>query len=785
MSMILLGISAVSAENTTHSITDTPTVSTSTADMSKTVSTKTVAENTEVSENTYTNHAKTNEVTHSTTQKEVTQKSIKTAQDLSSTNKSLKGTIPTRMSVTNKITTYNTKVQLTATVVNNKTNEYVTEGNVTFKINNSPIATSKITNGKAHCTYNPINLTPKKYTITAIYSGTHVFKNSSATGTLTVTKKNSNMVLSDKVISYGNKVQLVATITDKNTKSYVSNGKVAFKVNDKTVGYGSVSNGKAYYTYDSSKLSAKSYKLSAVFGETSQYLSSKDNALLTVNKRNSTIVVSDKVISYGNKVQLVATITDKNTKSYVSNGKVAFKVNDKTVGYGSVSNGKAYYTYDSSKLSAKSYKLSAVFGETSQYLSSKDNALLTINKLNSTISLADKSVLAGNKIQLVATITNKNNNAYISNGKVAFKVNGKTIGYGSVSSGKAYYTYNTAELDTGKYKLTATYGGNNIYSSSTATTKTLTVLKNTFTYTQIRNAAISVRNQFESNKIVSTVTVGSTTMGLQDFLPLMIHMAKNVYQGKSSTPVEYKHYAPISKQTDSMKSVVLSDSQVLNIGNQVLNYYQSNSKAPEYITTSWGKFGYYNIVYTYTKMIDVSTSKYLPSSCKIYNWNTIHPTNVKSRLVVISTDNIFTTSKDKAFVNSIKKILESKGFTVKLLGVGPNTHNAAIWEKSLPDNVIQLSVFGGADAGVIYDVCTRSFMRAKANRLVFFAYHSATAKDITGLDWLERAHDDNYSPSSFKGIAHPDTYLKSHGYDYVYTSNVNTIEDALLKYVSG
>ena len=689
MSMILLGISAVSAENTTHSITDTPTVSTSTADMSKTVSTKTVAENTEVSENTYINHAKTNEVTHSTTQKEVTQKSIKTAQDLSSTNKSLKGTIPTRMSVTNKITTYNTKVQLTATVVNNKTNEYVTEGNVTFKINNSPIATSKITNGKAHCTYNPINLTPKKYTITAIYSGNHVFKNSSATGTLTVTKKNSNMVL------------------------------------------------------------------------------------------------SDKVILYGNKVQLVATITDKNTKSYVSNGKVAFKVNDKTVGYGSVSNGKAYYTYDSSKLSAKSYKLSAVFGETSQYLSSKDNALLTINKLNSTISLADKSVLAGNKIQLVATITNKNNNAYISNGKVAFKVNGKTIGYGSVSSGKAYYTYNTAELDTGKYKLTATYGGNNIYSSSTATTKTLTVLKNTFTYTQIRNAAISVRNQFESNKIVSTVTVGSTTMGLQDFLPLMIHMAKNVYQGKSSTPVEYKHYAPISKQTDSMKSVVLSDSQVLNIGNQVLNYYQSNSKAPEYITTSWGKFGYYNIVYTYTKMIDVSTSKYLPSSCKIYNWNTIHPTNVKSRLVVISTDNIFTTSKDKAFVNSIKKILESKGFTVKLLGVGPNTHNAAIWEKSLPDNAIQLSVFGGADAGVIYDVCTRSFMRAKANRLVFFAYHSATAKDITGLDWLERAHDDNYSPSSFKGIAHPDTYLKSHGYDYVYTSNVNTIVDALLKYVSG
>ena len=75
-------------------------------------------------------------------------------------------------------------------------------------------------------------------------------------------------------------------------------------------------------------------------------------------------------------------------------------------------------------------------------------------------------------------------------------------------------------------------------------------------------------------------------------------------------------------------------------------------------------------------------------------------------------------------------------------------------------------------------------MRTKANRLVFFAFNANTAKNITGLSWLERAHDDNYSPSSFKGIANPDTYLKNHGYDYMYYTSASQIVTALIKYIS-
>ena len=171
-------------------------------------------------------------------------------------------------------------------------------------------------------------------------------------------------------------------------------------------------------------------------------------------------------------------------------------------------------------------------------------------------------------------------------------------------------------------------------------------------------------------------------------------------------------------------------------------------------------------------------------SCVIDPWSTLHPSNPTVRHIYITSDNIYNKNKDTAFMNKIKTLLESKGYTVTISGLGPNTHNTKIWAKTLPINAVQLSIFGGSDAGVFYDVCTRSFMRAKSNRLIYFVFNSETSKDFRNLTWLERAWDDNYSPSSFKGLANPSDYLKSHGYDYSFTTNVNTIVNDLIKYIS-
>ena len=210
----------------------------------------------------------------------------------------------------------------------------------------------------------------------------------------------------------------------------------------------------------------------------------KQSTRTTSTKHTSTITVTNKTIKYGNSVTLVATVADKTLNSYAKSGKVVFKVNGKTVGSTTVSNGKSYYTYNSKSLSVKTYTISAVYGGNSTITSSRNTGYLKVIKQASSMSVSNKSVNAGSSVQLVATIVNSQTNAYITGGKVAFKINGKTVGYGTVSNGKAYYTYSTKSLGAKSYKITATYSGNNKYQSTTGS-GSLKITSVSFTYSQV------------------------------------------------------------------------------------------------------------------------------------------------------------------------------------------------------------------------------------------------------------------------------------------------------------
>lgn len=598
-----------------------------------------------------------------------------------------------------------------------------------------------------------------------------------------ITKDTSKIVASNKTVTDDSKVELVATVVNKNTGKYVDGGNVLFKINGKTLGYANLNNGKAYYRYDITNLSPKTYTINTVFGGTSTLTGSRDTGYLKITEHQTEMTVTNKKIAYGENIKLVATVVDKSTGKYATGGNIAFKINGKTIGYSALVNGKAYYIYDAKSLKPKTYSITATYSGIHLINGNKANGYLKVIKQNTVMTVSDKTIRAGNPVKLVATVVNKKTGKYITGGKVVFKINGKTVGHGTLSNGKAYYTYNSQTLDIKSYVLTAKFSGSDLYEESSAKQGKLVVIRNSFTYSQIKEAAVNLRNQLESDHKVTSVTVESTTMGLQDFLPLMIHTIKNVNNGKSSSTVDYQHYTSISSQTDTMETGQFKKAEMIKIGSEVLHNYQIHNKPLTYISTRLGKLGYYNMIYLYSKMIDVSTSRYLPETCKVYNWNTIHPIKATSRVIYITSDNIHNTAKDKAYMNTVKSILKSKGFTVYTMGIGPNKHNEAIWLKKLPSNAVQLSIFGGADAGVIYDVCTRSFMRTKENRLIFFAYRPPAVK-ITGLTWLSRAHDDNYSPSSFKGIAYPDKYLTSHGYGYVYTDNAYTIVNNLIKYIN-
>ena len=357
------------------------------------------------------------------------------------------------------------------------------------------------------------------------------------------------------------------------------------------------------------------------------------------------------------------------------------------------------------------------------------------------------------------------------------------MGNSTISNGKASLKYNSSQLARGIYKITALLKPTSFYAASNATNNLTILVESTFTYDQIKKAAIYVRTVYESNNTLTSVPIGKSRIVLSEFLALMIKACHYADRGVKVN-ITYKRYNSLNEQYDSMKKVVLSISEVKEIGDRTLNFMEANGRPPKYVSTDYGQMGFFNIVYTYCRVMDVSAYNYLPSTCRVYSWASMHPASSKSRTIYLTSDVIVNKEKDYAFMESIKKALNEKGYTAVVLGYGPNSHNTAIRSQSLPINAVQVSIFGGADPGVIYDMSTRSFMKLKESRLMFLVFHSTYSKDITGLSFLKRARDDNYSPSSFTGIANPDKYLRSYGYDYVYTNNINTIVNSIIKYIS-
>ena len=153
---------------------------------------------------------------------------------------------------------------------------------------------------------------------------------------------------------------------------------------------------------------------------------------------------------------------------------------------------------------------------------------------------------------------------------------------------------------------------------------------------------------------------------------------------------------------------------------------------------------------------------------------------ITQKTIIINTDIIYSSSKDYAFLNGIASVLRSKGYKVIVSGRGPNEHVNDVRDYS---NACVLCIFGGVDAGMFRDMASKyyqNYLKNNNNRVVLgFTY---TQKDLATLTWLPRAHDDDYSPANFTGLAYPGRYLNEHGMDYIYGRTANEMANNFLNY---
>lgn len=239
------------------------------------------------------------------------------------------------------------------------------------------------------------------------------------------------------------------------------------------------------------------------------------------------------------------------------------------------------------------------------------------------------------------------------------------------------------------------------------------------------------------------------------------------------------------------------------------NSQNTQLSIPINITSS----NYYIMAYAdSSKLVNESyeTNNYRYSSTKIQIIN--------CRPIYITSDNIKNTTTDNARINSIVTGLRSMGLYAVNYGLGPNSHYQILTNKTIPKNALIVNIYGGVCAGTIWEMTQHYYTSLLGNRSVFSIWIN-TLTNIADVSFLQRAHDDNFTPlygtlggfpnfndlnknGKFEpgagfvngtiyptkflevdGIVYPAKLLLQNGYHYLYQQNgdINTIEEKIFQ----
>lgn len=221
-----------------------------------------------------------------------------------------------------------------------------------------------------------------------------------------------------------------------------------------------------------------------------------------------------------------------------------------------------------------------------------------------------------------------------------------------------------------------------------------------------------------------------------------------------------------SKFSTSFTVSSLSLSQIKNGLARAQKFYNKKYRLPNYIN------------YGSTKIPITTFKKILASQGLKIKTVSANAIDSGTKPVYITSDNIINSGTDNARINSIVNGLRAMGLKAYNMGLGPNTHVQVLQSSQVPRDALVVDIYGGACAGTLYEMGSSWYKSIRGTKEVYTVFWPP-AKVITGLPFLVRAHDDNFSPASFTGLAHPDQFLLKNGYNYLYSGSISAIVSAI------
>lgn len=275
----------------------------------------------------------------------------------------------------------------------------------------------------------------------------------------------------DDITAFINQPTIIKAIVTDGTGN-INGGKIYFIDGDSNIlAIIDVTEGEA--SFENTFTEALNTTITAIFEGGDSYNNANATATLTVRKAKTTITINEFNATIGQPCNITATVVDENGNT-VNNGKVTFKVDGKVL---KDSNGKVIYAKVTDGLatienyeipeswSSKNHTIMATYSGNSNYESSKvENVPINITESSPVFKIEpiSENITLGLQVTIKATVTGLGE--ALNNGKVVFKVNGKTlkdsngkVAYVKVVNGTATLDYAFDGLKANEYTLSAVF----------------------------------------------------------------------------------------------------------------------------------------------------------------------------------------------------------------------------------------------------------------------------------------------------------------------------------------
>lgn len=253
------------------------------------------------------------------------------------------------------------------------------------------------------------------------------YQSASGSATLTIKELPTELIVKDVKAEFGSTVKLEATLTASGTP--LSGRMISFTVNGILLGSSTTdAMGTASYNFSLSGINAGTYTdaVKAEFAAANGYAAAAATGDLTIDPAATMIIVSPATVTYGENVELSATLTSAGLP--LSGMDVEFKLNGSIAGSGKTDQfGIAKVSGVSlSGIDAGSYlnAIEASFTATGNYASSSNTADLTIKQAPVNIVVEKASGPFGGKVNFAAVLTISSSGDPLSNKSIDFKLNG-------------------------------------------------------------------------------------------------------------------------------------------------------------------------------------------------------------------------------------------------------------------------------------------------------------------------------------------------------------------------